>query len=102
METLVNDGWVKKIIIRLHTQGFSVLHINKVIQGSGGKFGIFFFKMGPPNVHVTDTFPRKNYGSPVAPPAVSAPFLPGSTPEAQRPASNNVHLPLSRAQVKIR
>ena len=49
METLVNDGWVKNTILRLHTQGFSVLHIYKAIQGLGGKFGKHFFKMGPPN-----------------------------------------------------
>ena len=42
---------VSKIFHLAHTQGFSVLHIYKMIQGSGGKFGKHFFKMGPPSAY---------------------------------------------------
>ena len=47
LETFVNDGWVKNTIIRLHIilKGIKFnLHILKVIQGLGGKFGKHFFK----------------------------------------------------------
>ena len=35
--------------LKLQTPGFSVLHIYRVMKGSGGKFWKHFFKMGPPN-----------------------------------------------------